>query len=212
MANGQKIDVFGKARVCVCLNSVTRSDLELYIVDREFPALFGRSWICKFFGEDWMDRLLSGLEKPVKHRTQDLGSSDVRVVKLRDTDGDLRLRSVAEQLKSSVFEDGLGQEKGVKIRLKLREDARPISEPTRRVPFAIKEKLEIEYKRLIDQGVLIDVKDSPWGTPVVPVPKGETVRLCGDYTRTLNKVMYLKQYPLPTIEECFSKVAGGTKF
>lgn len=212
VANGQKIDVLGKARVCVCLNGVTRSDLELYIVDGEFPALFGRSWICKFFGEDWMVRLLSGLNKPVEHRTQDLDSSDVRVVKLSDTDGDLRLRSVAELLKSPVFEDGLGQVKGVKIRLKLREDARPISEPTRRVPFAIKDKLEIEYKRLIDQGVLIDVKDSPWGTPVVPVPKGETVRVCGDYTRTLNKVMDLKQYPLPTIEECFSKVAGGTKF
>ncbi|KAL5251674.1 hypothetical protein ACHWQZ_G014719, partial [Mnemiopsis leidyi] len=212
VANGQKIDVLGKARVCVCLNGVTRSDLELYIVDGEFPALFGRSWICKFFGEDWMVRLLSGLNKPVEHRTQDLDSSDVRVVKLSNTDGDLRLRSVAELLKSPVFEDGLGQVKGVKIRLKLREDARPISEPTRRVPFAIKDKLEIEYKRLIGQGVLIDVKDSPWGTPVVPVPKGETVRVCGDYTRTLNKVMDLKQYPLPTIEECFSKVAGGTKF
>ncbi|KAL5249516.1 hypothetical protein ACHWQZ_G018395 [Mnemiopsis leidyi] len=216
VANGQKIDVLGKALVCVKVKEICKSDLELYIVDSEFPALFGRSWISEFCGNDWLDRLLSGIkcEKPVKCVTpaENLSSSCVDVCKFDDSSGDKRLRSVPELLQSRVFEEGLGLVKGVKIRLKLRDDARPISEPTRRVPFAIKDKLEVEYKRLTDQGVLVDVKESLWGTPVVPVPKGETVRVCGDYTRTLNKVMDLKQYPLPTIEECFSKVAGGQKF
>ena len=217
VANGQKIDVVGKALVNVNLKGVCKSDLELYIVDSEFPALFGRSWISEFCGNNWLDRLLSGIkcEMPVKNcitPVENLSSSCVDVCKFDDSNGDERLRSVKELLNSSVFEEGLGLVKGVKIRLKLRGDARPISEPTRRVPFAVKDKLEVEYKRLSDQGVLVDVKESLWGTPVVPVPKGETVRVCGDYTRTLNKVMDLKQYPLPTLEECFSKVAGGQKF
>ena len=216
VANGQKIDVLGKALVSVKVKEICKSDLELYIVDSEFPALFGRSWISEFCGNDWLDRLLSGIkcEKPVKCVTpvENLSSSCVDVRKFDDSSGDKRLRSVPELLNSTVFEEGLGLVKGVKIRLKLRDDARPISEPTRRVPFAVKDKLEVEYKRLKEQGVLVDVKESMWGTPVVPVPKGETVRVCGDYTRTLNKVMDLKQYPLPTIEECFSKVAGGQKF
>ena len=216
VANGQKISVLGKALVNVNLKGICRSDLELYIVDSEFPALFGRSWINEFCGKDWLDRLLSGIKMPVKCVTpaQDLSSSSgcVDVSKLGDSSGDTRLRSVTELLKSPILKEGLGLVKGVKIRLKLREDARPISEPTRRVPFAVKDKLEVEYKRLTEQGVLVDVKESLWGTPVVPVPKGDTVRVCGDYTKTLNKVMDLKQYPLPTIEECFSKVAGGQKF
>ena len=175
VANGQKIDVLGKALVCVKVKGICKSDLELYIVDSEFPALFGRSWISEFCGKDWLDRLLSGIkcEKPVKCVTpvENLSSSCVDVCKFDDSSGDNRLRSVPELLKSKVFEEGLGLVKGVKIRLKLRDDARPISEPTRRVPFAIKDKLEVEYKRLTDQGVLVDVKESLWGTPVVPVPK-----------------------------------------
>ena len=51
--------------------------------------------------------------------------------------------------------------------------------------------------------MLFDVKNSSCGTPI---------RVCEDYTWTLNMVIDLKQYPLPTIEECFSKVAGGQKF
>ena len=68
VANGQKIDVLGKALVCVKVKGICKSDLELYIVDSEFPALFGRSWISEFCGNDWLDRLLSGIkcEKPVK--------------------------------------------------------------------------------------------------------------------------------------------------
>ena len=103
-----------------------------------------------------------------------------------------KLRNVDELLKSPVFDDGLDLVKGVKIRLKLRDGVSPKSEPTRRVPFAVKQKLENEYAKLKEQGVLVDVVDSAWGTPVVPVAKGDSVRVCGDYTRTLNQVLDLK--------------------
>lgn len=38
------------------------------------------------------------------------------------------------------------------------------------------------------------------------------VRLCGDYKVTLNTVLVVDEHPLPTIEELFSKMAGGEKF
>ena len=122
------------------------------------------------------------------------------------------LRSVDELLQSPIFKEGLGLVKDYKVRLRLREGAEPISEPIRRVSFAVKEKLEKELLGLLKQGTLVRVENSPWGTPVVPVLKGEKVRVCGDYTRTLNKVLEVKHHPLPTLEECFSKVAGGVKF
>ena len=79
------------------------------------------------------------VKKPVQcvAPVQDLSSGCVDVSKLGDLNGDDRLKPVTELLKSPVSEEGLGLVKGVKIRLKLREDARPISEPTRRVPLAI---------------------------------------------------------------------------
>ena len=212
VANGQKLDVVGKAVVDVHVNGLYKPGLELYLVQGSFPTLFGRSWIKEFCGDDWLNKLLPNVKSK-----KTPGSSVVSVIKVEKPEQVMKpesqqIRSVEQLLKSPVFEDGLGLVRGVKIRLKLRDGASPKSEPPRRVPFAVKQKLEMEYKKLIEQGVLIDIKDSPWGTPVVPVAKGDSVRVCGDYTRTLNQVLDLKHYPLPTIEECFSKVAGGEKF
>ena len=127
-------------------------------------------------------------------------------------DTGVQMRSVKELLKSSVFDEGLGLVKNYEVRLRLKEGVQPISEPPRRVAFAVKDKLENAITDLLQQKTLVEVKDSPWRTPVVPVLGNGKVRVCGDYTRTLNKVLEVKHHPLDTVEECFSKVAGGKKF
>lgn len=38
------------------------------------------------------------------------------------------------------------------------------------------------------------------------------IRICGDYKLTANVASRLDQYPLPTIEELFTKLFGGTCF
>ena len=66
---------------------------------------------------------------------------------------------------------------------------------------------------MLNEGILSKVdKASPWGTPIVPLFKGEKTRICGSYNLTLNPAMASQQYPLPSIEECFNKVAEGKKF
>lgn len=39
-----------------------------------------------------------------------------------------------------------------------------------------------------------------------------SVRLCADYSQTINKQLVLKKYPLPTVQELFSKLHGGVQF
>ena len=57
------------------------------------------------------------------------------------------------------------------------------------------------------------VQFSDWAAPVVPVVKPDnSVRLCGDYKVTINRVAKLDVYPLPRIEEILASLAGGTKF
>ena len=64
---------------------------------------------------------------------------------------------------------------------------------------------------MVKQGVLVKTEQSPWGTPVQPVRKGDSVWICGDF-KAVNERLETKQYQLPTVEECFAAVTGGEKF
>ena len=81
------------------------------------------------------------------------------------------------------------------------------------MPFALKEPLERELSCLEGLGILQKVKHSVWAAPVVVVPKGYgCLRVCGDCKQTINPVLVVDQYPLPTVEDLMSQLAGGQKF
>ena len=47
----------------------------------------------------------------------------------------------------------------------------------------------------------------------MPVLKPDkTVRICGDFKQTINKFSKLERYPIPKIEDLFTKLSGGTSF
>ncbi|XP_031785932.1 uncharacterized protein K02A2.6 [Nasonia vitripennis] len=78
-----------------------------------------------------------------------------------------------------------------KIRLELKDDAKPIYELARSVPFALKDKIEKELDRLVEEKILEPVEMSEWATPIVPIlkPNGD-VRLCGAFNG-LFKCLYM---------------------
>ena len=54
---------------------------------------------------------------------------------------------------------------------------------------------------------------SEWACPIVSVVKQNgTLRLCGDYSLTLNKVTNTVKYPLPSIEDVLGQVNGAKIF
>ncbi|XP_062531463.1 uncharacterized protein K02A2.6-like [Bombyx mori] len=64
-----------------------------------------------------------------------------------------------------------------------------------------------------DKLVLRPVEHSDYASPIVPVLKRDgSVRICADYSVTINKQLVVEQYPLPTVNELFSKLYGGQKF
>ncbi|XP_067685478.1 uncharacterized protein [Haliotis asinina] len=92
-------------------------------------------------------------------------------------------------------------------------DAKPIFFKPRPLPFAMKEKVDAELDRLIDQGIISPVQHSDWATPIVPVLKGDnSVRLCGDYKVTINRVCQQDPYPIPRIEDLYARLSGGQRF
>ena len=84
---------------------------------------------------------------------------------------------------------------------------------SRQVPQAMKEKIEVELRKLEEQSIIVPVKYSSWAAPVVSILKPDgTLRLCGDYKVTVNEVTKIESYPLPRIEELFSSLVGGKLF
>ena len=89
--------------------------------------------------------------------------------------------------------------------------ARPIKEPPRRLPLVKREALSQEIQDMLSMGI-IEESVSPWGAPVVLVPrKDKKWRVCLDY-RSLNKCTLRDSYPLPRIDDSLDALGGASWF
>jgi hypothetical protein len=72
-------------------------------------------------------------------------------------------------------------------------------------------KLKEQLQKLLDKGY-IRPSASPWGAPVIFVPKKDgTQRMCVDYN-SLNEVTIKNKYPLPRIDDLFDQLKGACVF
>ncbi|XP_011869480.1 PREDICTED: uncharacterized protein K02A2.6-like, partial [Vollenhovia emeryi] len=70
-----------------------------------------------------------------------------------------------------------------------------------------------ELDRLCKEGILEKVNTSRWATPIVPVlKKNNQVRICGDFSVSLNPHLIVDEHPLPTTDELFTSMEGCTIF
>ena len=73
--------------------------------------------------------------------------------------------------------------------------------------------MDEELDRLIKKELIQPVTNSRWAAAIVPVLKpDQSVRICGDYKLTVNKAARLDTYPIPKLEDLFSRLAGGAIF
>ena len=161
--------------------------LPVVVTAGDGPALMGRNWLS-VLRLDW---------------------KQIKQISLEPCDQVEKLVSKY----ASLFEGDLGTIKGATAHLKLKENATPQFFKPRPVPFALKEKIAEELKRLERIGVLEKVEFSDWATPIVPVLKPDgTVRICGDYKVTINPALDVPEYPMPMAEELFTQLNGGQSF
>ena len=111
---------------------------------------------------------------------------------------------------SDLFKDKLGEMKGVKASIYMDPRPKPQYCRPRQVAYALRNAVKDELDRLVARGTIESVKHSKWATPIVKLDK--TVRICGDYKLTVNKMSRLEQYPLPRTEDLFAKLSAGQKF
>ena len=181
---GESLKVLGEVSVCASYGG-KKEELYLLVVEGNGPNLMGRDWLKHFrvsFGE------------------------------VNSLDATPLLNEVLGR-HSEVFKEELGTLQGVKVTLHAKADAIPRYFKARPVPFALKAKVETELDRLQEQGIISPVQFSNWAAPIVPVRKRDgSIQVCGDYKITVNQATHTETYPLPRVEELFSKLSGGKQF
>ena len=81
------------------------------------------------------------------------------------------------------------------------------------MPYAFREKLEEYLCKMQEQSIILPGPFSNLAAPVVAVIKADGyLRVCGDYKLAMNQVSQLDKYPLPDINDHFSKLAGGQTY
>ena len=112
-----------------------------------------------------------------------------------------------------LFSGGLGCYKGRKFTIEVDQSVSPKFCKARTVPYVLRAKIDEELDRLCKEGIICPITHSPWAAAVVPVlkPNGK-IRLCGDYKLTVNRAAKLDTYPIPTLDDLFSGLAGGKIF
>ena len=112
-----------------------------------------------------------------------------------------------------MFSDSLGLLQDTTAKLYVNTEAAPKFFRARPVPYQLKDKIEVELRRLQDLGIITPVQHSEWAAPIVPIMKRDgSMRLCGDYEVTVNRVLTPDNYPLPRIEDIFAALQGGKLF
>ena len=114
---------------------------------------------------------------------------------------------------AELFKPELGCLRDVELEIEF--IATPIFMKPRPVPFAIQQDLARAYETGISGGIWTPTPFNDWGTPVVPVRKSPLsgnnkprLRVCGDYSVTVNLQLAVHRHPLPLSEELMRKLKG----
>eukprot|EP00112_Aurelia_sp_Birch-Aquarium-sp1_P023569 Seg707.7 transcript_id=Seg707.7/GoldUCD/mRNA.D3Y31 product="putative protein K02A2.6" protein_id=Seg707.7/GoldUCD/D3Y31 len=110
---------------------------------------------------------------------------------------------------------GIGKMKNYKLHLHIDKSVPPVIQQPRRIPFAMRDKLSKELKRLEDMGIIEDViGPTTWASPIVCFPKPnnpEEIRMCIDM-HVPNKAILRERHPSPTIDDLIQQLNGSSYF
>nr|XP_034194817.1 uncharacterized protein K02A2.6-like [Osmia lignaria] len=163
-------------------------ELDALVMPGKGASLFGRSWLHAF--GLWSSFKLNNVESAAEEKLNEKVAKDF----------------------PKLFGTGTGCFNRGTLRLTLKENAVPKACKLRHVPYALKNKVEAELRRLENLGHIERVETSEWATPIVPIIKDDgSVRICGNFKLTVNQCLVINRHPLPTINDIFSALQGGEK-
>jgi hypothetical protein len=181
------------------------------------------------FGMDWLSKhkvLIDCAKKSVK-LTPPEGKGMEFVTELVVTAKGVTNRAKVNQLDTSqeskvpvvnefpdVFPEelpGMPPDRDIEFVMELKPDTTPIYKTPYRMATPELAELKKHIKELLEKGFICP-SSSPWGAPMIFIPKKDgTQRLCVDY-HALNEVTVKNKYSLPRIDDLFDQLCGACVF
>jgi hypothetical protein len=109
--------------------------------------------------------------------------------------------------------DGIGKLKGYQAKIHVDPDVKPVAQSQRRIPFAMRDKLEAKIDELLADDIIERVEGpTPWVSPLVIIPKPSgDIRVCVDM-RQANTAVIRERHPIPTVDEVLHRMNSSKVF
>ena len=99
------------------------------------------------------------------------------------------------------------------VHLNVKPDAVPSFSRARTIPIRLKKPVKEELDRLVNTGKLEKVYESAWSSPTVNIlKKDNSVRICGEFSASVNKFLDPVNSPLISIDDVISQVGDAKYF
>ena len=141
---------------------------------------------------------------------------------MEDMSPDLALENSCKKVCAEfpdLFKEELGCLKDFELDVKFKSGAKPVFCKPRTVPYAMLEDLNMAYEAGIKKGVWEPTTFCEYRTPVVPIKKAllpgqkrAKIRVCGDYSVTVNPQLETHRQPMPLPDELRHRLAVGYYF
>ncbi|XP_063370250.1 uncharacterized protein K02A2.6-like [Cydia amplana] len=199
-----EIETLGTCEITVNAFNIQKV-LTVYVTLRNDIPLFGLDWCLSF-----------KLPLPPGARLCNIKTPAAITSTQHDTKHNNAVQNILQDFKS-LFDGKLGTIKGHSAKIHIPNDVTPKTFRPRPVPLALREQVNSELQRLVQEEVIepVDTMSTPieWASPIVIAIKANgSIRICADFKVTINQHVQTDDYPLPRFEEITSKLSGGQLF
>jgi hypothetical protein len=113
---------------------------------------------------------------------------------------------------TSLFSGKIGLLQDRQVKLHIDKSIQPVKSKLRAVPFHLREKVEAEIERMINEDIIEPVSGpTEWVSPIVPLPKPNQpgkIRICTD-ARAPNKAILGMRHGFPTMDDIAVRMNGA---
>lgn len=202
---GESVMIVGCVSVCVRHN-LRSHQLVLTVIKASASA-----W--PLMGQDWLDELYPGWREFFEKFNGGNSVTSDELNSILNFDVNAYQSQLKKRFKHVFSDDMFLPVKNFEAEIVLSENAQPIFCKPYSVPFGVRDAVEKELDRLVENGILYPVKHSKVASPIVVVikPNG-SVRICVDCKRSINRFIETEHYPLPIIDEIFANLSSAKMF
>ncbi|KAF2905267.1 hypothetical protein ILUMI_00918 [Ignelater luminosus] len=226
VVTGESVKIIGEVKVTVaCKNKIYCLPLVILDGSRKFMPLLGRNWL-NVLKPNWKNlfHLSHVTHKDVKvvenkSEQQCTSGSEVKLARANSAEQSSNKRThyiteIREKFAAVFSERSNSFIDKFKVELKIKEGTQPILHRAYDMPYALKEKVDLELSKMVKAGILSKVSFSNWASPIVVVPKknSDELRICVDFKKTLNRVLDSDHCVLPLPEDIFACLSGNEYF